>query len=172
MLNQARASAEQLSPHDQAEFRRALGHYPTGVCIVTAQHDDKPIGMTIGSFTSVSLDPPLVGFLPAHSSQTWPLIAKAGAFCVNILADDQSDLPGRFAKRDADRFQDIAHSRSSLDLPVFDGVVAWIDCTLHSAHEAGDHLFVMGNVLTLSVVRDRPPLLFCRGAFGGFVAGT
>lgn len=159
---------EPLNALDPAEFRRALGHYPTGVCIVTARVDDEPIGLTIGSFTSVSLDPPLVGFLPARTSQTWPLIARAGAFCVNILADDQGDLPGRFAKRDSDRFRDIAHTRSTLDLPVIDGVVAWIDCTLHSAQDAGDHLFVLGNVLTLNVVRDRPPLLFCRGAFGGF----
>lgn len=171
-MNDAYISADRLSPGDPAQFRRALGHYPTGVCIVTAQYENRPIGMTIGSFTSVSLDPPLVGFLPALASQTWPLIARAGAFCVNILADDQSDLPSLFATRDTDRFRNIAHSRSPLGLPVFDGVVAWIDCTLHGVRDAGDHLFVMGKVQALGMVRDRPPLLFYRGSFGGVASSA
>ena len=165
-MNEAPNSAERLSPSDPAEFRRALGHYPTGVCIGTRELGASAIGIASGSFTSGSLDPPLVGFLPALTSQTWPLIARTGAFCVNILADDQSDLPGLFATRDTDRFRDIAHSRSHLGLPVLDGAVAWIDCTLHGVRDAGDHLFVMGKVQALRMVRDRPPLLFYRGDFG------
>lgn len=106
MQGSCRAAAAGGHDVDQTEFRRILGHYPTGVCVVTALVDGGPIGLTIGSFTSVSLDPPLVGFLPARSSKTWPRIKAAGQFCANVLADNQSALPGRFASPTADRFAD------------------------------------------------------------------
>lgn len=151
------------------EFRHALGHYPTGVCVVTSVWNDKPVGMTVGSFTSVSLDPPLIGFLPARSSQSWPQIEMAGKFCVNILSEDQTLLTRRFAAADTDRFKDISVQQSGCGLPVLDGVAAWIDCELHAVRDAGDHLFVMGHVLGLEADSDRKPLLFCRGGFGHFI---
>lgn len=153
---------------DKGEFRRVLGHYPTGVCIVTARLDAGPIGMTIGSFTSVSLDPPLVGFLPARSSKSWPLIESAGTFCVNVLADDQQSLVRRFAASEADRFSDVSHSASSRGSPVLEGVVASVDCELHAVQDAGDHLFVLGRVVALQAGIERQPLLFFQGGFGSF----
>ena len=80
-----------LSPFDAAQFRKVLGHFPTGVTIVTGMAGDDPAGFTIGSFTSVSLEPPLVGFLPMISSDTWQAMAPFGRFCVNVLRDDQAD---------------------------------------------------------------------------------
>ncbi|WP_321838798.1 flavin reductase family protein [Paraburkholderia bannensis] len=165
-----RAPARDYPVIEQKDFRKVLGHYPTGVCIVTTRVDGNPLGLTIGSFTSVSLDPPLVGFLPARSSKTWPLIQRAGTFCVNVLADDQEALSRRFATSVPERFSDVTHSTSGLGLPVLDGALAWIDCELYSVQDAGDHLFVLGRVMAMEAVRNSRPLLFFQGGFGRFVS--
>jgi flavin reductase (DIM6/NTAB) family NADH-FMN oxidoreductase RutF len=150
-------------------FRRILGHYPTGVCVVTAmQEDGKAAGMAVGSFTSVSLHPPLVAFFPDRSSTSWPRIERTGRFCVNILADDQEWLCRRFASRIEDKFEGVSHRLSDAGMPILDDVVAWIDCTLHAVHEAGDHFIVLGKVESLDTGRDAHPLLFFRGGYGQF----
>lgn len=155
---------------DGATFRRVLGHYPTGVCVVTAiDPDGAASGMVVGSFTSVSLDPPLVAFLPDKSSTSWPRIERAGRFCVNVLASDQGDLCRRFASKGEDKFAGLAHRVSANGSPVLDGVVAWIDCTLDAVHEAGDHYIVLGRVHELDISRPDQPLLFFRGKYGNFV---
>lgn len=154
---------------DSATFRRVLGHYPTGVCIVTAQgRDGQPVGMSVGSFTSVSLDPPLVAFFPDRRSSSWPRIEAAGRFCVNILGSDQLDLCARFAQRGADKFAGVSHRASANGSPILDGVVAWIDCDLHAVHEAGDHYITLGAVRGLEVESPGRPLLFFQGAYGEF----
>lgn len=154
---------------DGAAFRRVLGHYPTGVCVVTAiGPDGLATGMIVGSFTSVSLDPPLVAFFPDRNSTTWPRIERAGRFCVNVLASDQQDLCGRFAAKGGDKFAGISHGLSANGSPVLDNVVAWIDCTLDAVHEAGDHFIVLGRVRELDIARADEPLLFFRGQYGSF----
>lgn len=154
---------------DSATFRRVLGHYPTGVCVVTAMEaEDRPVGMVVGSFTSVSLDPPLVAFLPAKSSSSWPRIAALGRFCVNILASDQLPLCRQITAPGDDKFRDIAHRVSSNGSPILDNVVAWIDCALDAVHEAGDHYIVLGRVAALEVERPDRPLLFFQGRYGEF----
>ena len=153
---------------DSTTFRRVLGHYPTGVCVVTAVDQDGPTGMVVGSFTSVSLDPPLVAFFPAKSSSSWPRIEEAGRFCVNVLASDQQLLCRQFSAKGADKFAGVAHRVSFLGSPILDGVVAWIDCTLEAVHEAGDHYIVLGRVKALEVDRPDKPLLFFQGAYGEF----
>ncbi len=155
---------------DSREFRRVLGHYPTGVCVVTALRDSAPIGMIVGSFTSVSLDPPLVAFLPDRSSTTWPLIRAAEHFCVNVLAEDQEDVCKALSARTGDRFAAIPHRLSRTGLPILDGVVAWIECRLHAVHEAGDHFIAIGRVRALEVARAHPPLAFVQGTYGRVVA--
>jgi 3-hydroxy-9,10-secoandrosta-1,3,5(10)-triene-9,17-dione monooxygenase reductase component len=152
------------------EFRHILGHYPTGVCVVTAvQEDGKRIGMAVGSFTSVSLTPPLVAFFPDKGSSSWPKIEKTGKFCVNVLADDQEWVCRRFASKAEDKFEDISHRLSDDGQPIIDDVVAWIDCSLHQVHEAGDHFIVLGEVTAMSTERDVHPLLFLRGGYGQFM---
>lgn len=154
---------------DGATFRRVLGHYPTGVCVVTAvEADGTPTGMVVGSFTSVSLDPPLVAFFPATTSSSWPRIAAVGKFCVNILASDQLPLCRQFAISGPDKFAGVAHRVSSGGSPILDGVVAWIDCTLDAVHAAGDHFIVLGRVDALAVDRPGRPLLFFQGNYGEF----
>mgnify|MGYP003712026671 CR=1 FL=1 len=154
---------------DSATFRRVLGHYPTGVCVVTASAEDgAPVGMVVGSFTSVSLDPPLVAFFPAKSSGSWPRIQQIGRFCVNVLASDQQPLCRQLAAPGPDKFAGVSHRVSDNGSPIIDNVVAWIDCSLHAVHEAGDHYIVLGEVVALEVERPDRPLLFFQGNYGAF----
>lgn len=154
---------------DGATFRRVLGHYPTGVCVVTAvEPDGNPTAMVVGSFTSVSLSPPLVAFFPDRSSTSWPRIERAGRFCVNVLGSHQQDLCRRFSAKSGDKFAGLEYRLSENGSPVLEDVVAWIDCTLDAVHEAGDHFIVLGRVIELDIARADQPLLFFRGEYGNF----
>ena len=164
--------AEQ-APFDSEQFRRVLGHFPTGVTIVTGWADEEPAGFTIGSFTSVSLDPPLVGFLPQIASDTWQAMAPARRFCVNVLRDDQAELCWRFAKSGVgdDRFDHVTWTHSPTGCPIIEGVGAWIDCTVEHSVTFGDHHFVVGRVVALHHDSEpHVPLVFYKGALGGFLA--
>jgi flavin reductase (DIM6/NTAB) family NADH-FMN oxidoreductase RutF len=159
------------SDFDARRFRTVLGHYPTGVTIVTGLSDGAPMGLTIGSFTSVSLDPPLVGFLPQTTSTTWAAMAEHGAFCVNVLSGEQGDLCWKFAKSDLDtgRFDGVAWHPGPTGSPIIDESLSWIDCTVESVVTMGDHYFVLGRVVALDAATDAPaPLLFNRGSLGTF----
>lgn len=156
---------------DGARFRQVLGQYPTGVCVITALVDDEPIGMTVGTFTSVSLDPPIVAFLPGKSSTTWPLIEKSGRFCVNVLTWDQEHLCRQMARPSSEKFTDVPWRRSALGSPMIEGSVAWIDCEITEVVEAGDHWIVLGAVHELDVERETLPLIFFRGGYGRFTPG-
>ncbi len=151
------------------QFREVLGQYPTGVCVVTAAPaEGPPAGFVVGSFTSVSLDPPLVAFFPDKSSTSWPRIAGAGHFCVNILSADQEHLCRQFASKAEDKFSGVRTRTASTGAPILDGVVAWIDCELESVAEAGDHFIVLGRVRELQVETGALPLLFFQGGYGRF----
>lgn len=163
-------ATETWNVQDTTEFRRILGHVPTGVVVVTSiGPDDEPIGMAVGSFTSVSLDPPLVGFLPARTSGTFPKIQQAGHFCVNVLSADQEGVCRSFA-RPGDKFAGIGWTRDFGRAPHLDGAVAWIDCTIESVSDAGDHHFVLGRVHDLQLANDLLPLVFFQGGYGRFAA--
>ncbi|MBP0437349.1 flavin reductase family protein [Tianweitania sediminis] len=152
---------------NQSQFRNVLGHYPTGVCVVAARDlDGSPVAMVVGSFTSVSLDPPLVGFLPARSSTTWPTIREASRFCVNVLAADQAALCQQVSKRGPGRLDGINWTEAPTGGFVLDGALAAIDCDLHRVFEAGDHDFVLGSVLGVQILREEAPLIFHRGSLG------
>lgn len=157
---------------DSAQFRKVLGHFPTGVTIVTGFAGDEPAGFTIGSFTSVSLDPPLVGFLPQVDSDTWQAMAPAGRFCVNVLRREQAALCWRFAKSGLGdgRFDDVTWTNSPTGCPIIEGVGAWIDCTIEHAVTFGDHHFVVGRVVDLGHHDEvHLPLVFYKGTLGGFL---
>jgi flavin reductase (DIM6/NTAB) family NADH-FMN oxidoreductase RutF len=158
------------SPHDRSWFRQVLGQYPTGVCVVTAVvPGGARSGMVVGSFTSVSLDPPMVAFFPSATSQTWPELSGASAFCVNVLAADQEPVARRFATAPAgSRFDGVGARSSPAGAPLLDGVVAWVDCTPASVTEAGDHFVVLGEVTALGIESSKLPLLFFRGGYGSF----
>jgi flavin reductase (DIM6/NTAB) family NADH-FMN oxidoreductase RutF len=150
-------------------FRQVLGTYPTGVCVITAiGPDGVPAGMAVGSFTSVSLDPPLVGFLSDHGSTSWPKIRAAGRFCVNILGADQEPVCRAFAAKSADKFAGLGWRRSPAGAPILDGAVGWIDCTLDAVHAAGDHDIVIGRVSEMGLGNPSLPLVFFEGGYGRF----
>ncbi|MCR2824097.1 flavin reductase [Microbacterium sp. zg.Y909] len=156
---------------DATRFRQVLGQYPTGVCVITALVNEQPIGMTVGTFTSVSLDPPMVAFLPTKSSTSWPLIQRSGRFCVNVLTWDQEHLCRQMARPSSEKFTDVAWRRSDLGSPIIEGSVAWMDCEITQVVEAGDHWIVLGGVHGLDVERETLPLIFFRGGYGRFTPG-
>lgn len=156
---------------DPAQFRTVLGAYPTGVCLITAIDDDgHRSGMVVGSFTSISLDPPLVGFFPDKGSSTYPGIERAGRFCANVLGSDQLALCRRFASKQPDKFLDLAHGHSPSGQPVFDEALAWIDCAIERTVDLGDHWLVVGRVEAMDIRSDGAPLLFHRGGYHSSVA--
>ncbi|WP_127480937.1 flavin reductase family protein [Nocardioides pantholopis] len=148
-------------------FRDVLGRFASGVTVVTALSDGVPVGMTCQSFSSVSLDPPLVLFVPALTSRAWPRIRRAGQFCVSILAADQTALSQRMASRDAEKFAGVGWVPSPVSgSPALEGALAHVDCAVHAVHAAGDHDVVIGRVLALDAVDGDPrPLLFYRGTY-------
>jgi 3-hydroxy-9,10-secoandrosta-1,3,5(10)-triene-9,17-dione monooxygenase reductase component len=151
---------------DPGVMRDVLGHFVSGVTVVTAMGADGPAGFTCQSFSSLSLDPPLVAFAPARTSTTWPRLRDAGRFCVNVLAEEQSDLSRQFARSGADKYAGVGWAPSPNGSPVLDGVVAWIDSELWAEYDGGDHTIVVARVLDLGADASRTPLLFHRGNYG------
>ena len=147
------------------ELRRVLGHFASGVTIVTGSDDGKEVGFACQSFTSVSLDPPLVLFCPSHASATWPRIQRSGSFSVNVLAEDQQALCLAFATSGADKFAGLSWQHTAWG-PSIDGVLATVHCDIEAVHPAGDHDIVVGRVRELVTHREVGPLLFFRGQFG------
>lgn len=150
---------------DSERFRKVLGHYPTGISVVTAMNQNGPVGMVVGTFTSVSLEPPLVAFMPAKSSSSWPLIQESGRFCANVLSAEQEELCRNFSKRGGDKFDGVKWSVSNGGSPILDGVIAWVDCDIDQIVESGDHYIVIGRVRDLDIVHSVTPLAFFRGKF-------
>jgi flavin reductase (DIM6/NTAB) family NADH-FMN oxidoreductase RutF len=157
---------EQVLTPDATAFRETLGHFVTGVTIITAIDGGEPVGMAANSFTSVSLDPPLILFCAAHSSSTWPRIRRARSFTVNILDEDQEALCRLFAQKGVDRFSKVGWRPGAAGAPVLDDVHAYIDCDIWAEYEGGDHMIVVGRVLELGLNADAGPLLFYRGTYG------
>jgi flavin reductase (DIM6/NTAB) family NADH-FMN oxidoreductase RutF len=152
---------------DEQEFKDVLGRFATGVTVVTGLEEGSPVGFTCQSFMSVSIDPPYVAVAPARSSTTWPRIARAGAFCVNVLADTQEELSRGFARSGGDKFEGVGWEPAPVTgAPVLAGSLAWIDCRVELVHDAGDHELILGRVHALGVA-DGNPLLFYRSGFAG-----
>ncbi|MFN8034336.1 MAG: flavin reductase family protein [Acidimicrobiia bacterium] len=158
--------SEALMAPDPSAFRTVLGHFATGVTVITAVDDGEPVGLAANAFTSVSLDPPLVLFCAAKSSSTWPRVRSAGKFAVNILAEDQEDVCRLFAQKGADRFGQSGYRISANGSPLLHDVLAYVDCEIETVHDGGDHLIVVGRVQELGVTSKDAPLLFYRGGYG------
>ncbi|MFF3406519.1 flavin reductase family protein [Streptomyces sp. NPDC002742] len=166
---------DERAPVDPARFRHVLGHFATGVTVVTAPATSAeapagPAGFACQSFASLSLDPPLICFMVGRTSTTWPRIARAGVFCVNVLGAHQGDLCRGFAVSGTDKFAGVVHDAAPVSgSPRLAGTAAWIDCTIHAVHTGGDHLIVVGRVDALGTSgdgdEDVPPLLFHKGRF-------
>jgi flavin reductase (DIM6/NTAB) family NADH-FMN oxidoreductase RutF len=147
-------------------MREVLGHFVSGIVVITASGPDGPLGFTCQSFSSLSLDPPLVSFAPARSSSTWPQIRSVGAFCVNVLAADHQEISAGFARSGVDKFAGVTWRPGPSGAPVLEGVSAWIDCVFRDEFDGGDHTIVVGQVQDLGADPARLPLLFYRGRYG------
>lgn len=154
-------------PFDGAEFRRALGTFPTGVAIITTRGPDgKPVGLTCNSFSSVSLDPPLVLWSLRNASKSMDAFRNAGGFAINVLAEDQSKLSARFATGSIiDKFEGVGHSEGFGGVPLIDDCVARFHCTTFARHDAGDHVIFIGKVERFEHGREQDPLVFYKGAY-------
>jgi 3-hydroxy-9,10-secoandrosta-1,3,5(10)-triene-9,17-dione monooxygenase reductase component len=154
---------------DSKEFRNVLGNLPTGVVIISGvDASGDPQGITIGSFVSISLDPPLVGFFQGLNSKTWPAIAASGNFCANVLAHDQSELCWRFAKEAESRFDGVQWTPAASGAPKIAGSLAHFDCTIESSSQVGDHLFIVGRVQNLEALAgSKSAMIFFKGAVTG-----
>jgi len=133
--------------------------------VVTSLADRAPVGMTCQSFSSVSLEPPLVMFCPAKTSRAWPLMQRAGYFCVNFLSAHQADVSNAMATKGTDKYDGINWKPAATGAPLIDGVLGFVDCVVHSVHEAGDHFVVLGRVKELGFGDDGDPLLYYRGSY-------
>ena len=148
-----------------AEFRRVLGHFASGVTIVTTcDTDGRPTGLTASAFTSVSLDPPLILICVDHKSQTHAPLCERGRFAVNVLAADQEALSRKFATTRLDKFDGVAHRMTELGVPVIEGALVQLECVTVSRHEAGDHTILVGRVEQTNAI-EAQPLLYYRGQY-------
>jgi flavin reductase (DIM6/NTAB) family NADH-FMN oxidoreductase RutF len=152
---------------DAAEFRRALGQFATGVTIVTTVHEGERQAMTVNSFSSVSLDPPLVLFCADKRSRTHAAIRSSGVFAVNLLSEAQRPISDLFAGKgtDAERQQALAGGVAETGSPIFNHGLGWLDCKLAQAHDSGDHVIYVGEVVGVSRGDESSPLLYFRDRY-------
>ena len=151
---------------DPERFRQVLGHFATGITIITAIDGDEPVGFSCQAFAALSLEPPLVLFCPARTSSTWPRIKQAGVFCANVLTAEQGDLATLFGRSNPDRFSKVDWVPDSSGSPIIDGVLTWVSCEIEDVHTVGDHYVVIGRVLEMGECGVQRPLLFYRGRYG------
>lgn len=147
-------------------FRDALGRFATGVCVITANGPDGHMGFTANSFSSLSLDPPLVLWSPAKASQRYPVLVAARHYAIHVLGADQSDISRRFVRGGAG-FDGLAHAANDEGVPVIAGCLARFDCAQHALHDGGDHTIVVGRVLRFAL-NEGAPLVFSGGRYGSF----
>ena len=154
------------------DFRRLLGHFATGVTIVTTSDPDgRPAGLTVSAFASLSLDPPLVLVCVDHKAQSYPALKDNRGFAVNVLATEHEALSRRFASTRLDKFDGVAYRMSPLGLPLLGGALAHIECVTVNRHVEGDHTIFVGRV-EAGAVADGEPLLYHRGKYKRFEGGS
>jgi 3-hydroxy-9,10-secoandrosta-1,3,5(10)-triene-9,17-dione monooxygenase reductase component len=153
-----------MAPRGDA-FRSVLGRFCSGIVIVTSNEGRRPLGLTAQSFTSVSLDPPLVLFCPAKTSTSWPPIRATGKFCVNVLSEEQLGVARNFAVSGGDKFAGIDWHWSPGGLPMMADCLAYIECELDQVHDAGDHEIAVGRVTSLASGRPERPLLYYQSVY-------
>lgn len=152
---------------DQRAFRDTLGHFASGVTIISGMDQAGPIGFTCQSFYSVSMEPPLISFSVMTSSTTYPRIRETGRFAVSVLSHHQHGVSSQFARKGADKWAGVSWEQTAAGNPVIEESLAWLDCEIWAEHEAGDHHIVIGRVLETSPARAHrhEPLLFFKGAY-------
>lgn len=151
---------------DSLQFRNALGRFATGVCVITANPEGHaPFGLTVNSFSSLSLTPPLVLWSLQKTSDTMEAFRVAPHWCVNILAAEQRDLSGRFAKKGNHALHEADYETGSTGLPVLKHALASFECAADARHDGGDHIILIGRVEAMQVRSDGHPLVFYQGGY-------
>lgn len=151
---------------DPRALRSAFGHFPTGVCVVGARlPDGERIGVTVNSFTSVSLDPPLLLVCLAHRLRSHDALVRAGGFAITVLHGEQAPVSARFASSGADKWQDMDATEGMAGGLILNPHLAWFDCEMHSAMPGGDHTILLGRVLRHGTAERAAPLLYYRGGY-------
>ena len=150
---------------DVRSFRRVLGHFPTGVCVVTSQVDGAPVGMTVSSFNSLSLEPPLILFSIDGRTTGLSLWRKAKGYAVNMLAENQKDLSNRFAKSGSSKWEATTYAEGLFGAPLLPGVAAALECAAWATHAGGDHVLFIAEVKRFRTSADRRPLVFSKGRY-------
>ncbi len=156
---------------DTRVFRQSLGQFPTGVCIVTARVGDELLGMTISSFNSLSLDPPLVLFSVDQNARSLPLWLQADGYAINVLSETQRSLSNRFARPSDTKWEGVTFGDGLYGAPVLPGASAVFQCARHSHHQAGDHTLFITLVESFTSHAARQPLVFCKGSYGALKPG-
>lgn len=154
---------------DRVALRRAFGMYPTGVAVVTAAAGPELIGVTINSFSSVSLDPPLILFSVSHKLMSLAKLANADAWAVNVLGADQIWLSKQFARAGEDKWRGVEIRSGQLGAPILEGGLAVFECEPHARYSGGDHDILLGKVAKFSATADKPPLVFFAGTYGSVI---
>lgn len=161
-----RSAGLRLDPENGDHFRSVLGRFPTGLTVITGMSPDGPVGFTCQAFSSLSLDPPLIAVFPSRRSTSWPRISQTGAFCVNVLNEDQEHISDRFGRAAGEKFQGLPwYPSPASGSPVIDEAAAWLDCSIEEVHSGGDHHIVVGRVHEMHAHPLAEPLLFHRGKY-------
>lgn len=152
---------------DARQFRDTLGHYASGITIVSGYEGGEPVGFTCQSFYSVSMQPPLVSFSVMKNSTTYPRIAAGGKFAVNVLARDQHHISNQFARKGTDKWAGIRWLSAESGNPIIADTLMWVDCEIWAEYEAGDHLIVIGRAIAMSSAawHRHDPLLYFKGTY-------
>lgn len=161
----ARSTGHRSAPLRPAELRKAFGTFPTGVTAVAALVDGVPAGLAASSFTSVSLDPPLISVCVAHESTTWPLLRDRPRLGISVLGAHQESVGRQLAARDRDRFADLDWRATSEGAVLVGGTGAWFDCSVEQLVRAGDHDIVLLRIHELDTDHSVAPLVFHAGGF-------
>lgn len=157
---------------DTRKFRNALGCFATGVAVITARAEgQQPIGITVNSFSSVSLDPPLILWSLDKKSDTMPVFAAVETFTVNILRDDHREVSSRLSKQGDHSLEGLMTRIGENGLPALEGAMAHFECKVYARHDAGDHIILLGEVMHYEYSEDGKPLLYHRGGYQGLATG-
>ena len=152
-------------PIERNELRRVMGHFATGVTIITTvSKDGVPFGLTANAFTSVSLDPPLLLISVDKKAESFPHFEESKAFTVNILGDEQESLSRKFAVSGGDKFQGVAYRMGANGVPILEGTLAYLECKLYAVYDGGDHTLFLGEI-EQAETREVKPLIFYRGGY-------
>jgi 3-hydroxy-9,10-secoandrosta-1,3,5(10)-triene-9,17-dione monooxygenase reductase component len=154
-------------------FRSVLGHFASGLTVISSMVRTEPVGLVVQSFCSLSLDPPMVLFCPSKSSTSWPMVAAVGSYCISVLSEGQEAHSRSLGQTGPEKFASVPYDRAPhTGSPRLLGAAAWLDCSTRDVHDGGDHLVVLADVHGLGSGPGERPLAFWRGGYARIAVGS